>query len=669
MRRTLLLAAALLAWTAPAAPAFRDADYLAFADRVVLGLGVQWDPEQGVYVSRRKGAAARTNANLLLIHATAAGRGHAGPSRRDERARRLVDRMTRAPMLGFRPGRAWTARSACWMKRLTEPGRDHVSLDSQVAEALASAWRARRRLGLEASRAARLARVVDRCARHPAWRYPHLLKNQFNWNAQLYAAAAEVTGRARLLRRDYRRHLMRFTAAITRPRRGMRSSNLGPGLGFHYNPELPATTPGNFDTPEYANIVATALQHHRPARRAGMRPLPALRMRLLRRWVTRLLTGAWTHAGYLNWDTGHGRRRWHSAQYWAFAQQGLLAIAAARPFWSRPDHGPWAKALFDSGLRLYARWGDEAGGGVAPQLPFDVFSDHRDHDLYATRMAANAMRAVALGLGRAPAATPPPLYSFDRETGRLAVTTPFYSTAIVPDNRGAFAYGGIELARLFDGAQRVAATTGGTPPNAFGVVVRDAAGRTLLASQDGAPRGGRLRLSGDRPPAGSFRELRATGRVSTPGLSIATTHRFRARQIEVQLAGPLRPPLRRPRGRRPPADLGPRRGDRRVSERREPCADRRPGRAGRRRAARARGRCGLHRDAARRAARRDAPPRRHRAPADRSAPRADAGDPAHRRRATRGGAPRRAARAAPTRLASSRSPVRNGRPRRGRSGA
>jgi hypothetical protein len=144
------------------------------------------------------------------------------------------------------------------------------------------------------------------------------------------------------------------------------------------------------------------------------------------------------------------------------------------------------------------------------------------------------MRAIALGLGDAPAAAPPPLYSFDRETGRLAVTTPSYSTAIVPDNRRAFAYGGIELARLFDGRQRVAATTGGTPPNAFGVVIRDAAGHTLLASQDGAPRGGRVHVVGRRAPAGSFRELRATGRLAAGKLRIATTHRFRARAIDVR---------------------------------------------------------------------------------------------------------------------------------------
>jgi hypothetical protein len=86
---------------------------------------------------------------------------------------------------------------------------------------------------------------------------------------------------------------------------------------------------------------------------------------------------------------------------------------------------------------------------------------------------------------------------------------------------------------LFDGGQRVAATTGGTPPNAFGVVVRDATGRTLLASQDGVSRG-RLRLVGRAVPAGSFRELRVVGSVAAGGLRITTTHRFRAHDVAVR---------------------------------------------------------------------------------------------------------------------------------------
>ena len=47
-----------------------------------------------------------------------------------------------------------------------------------------------------------------------------------------------------------------------------------------------------------------------------------------------------------------------------------------------------------------------------------------------------------------------------------------YNTAIVADNQGAFPYGGIELARLYDGEQNVAANIGGRPPSAFRVVAR-----------------------------------------------------------------------------------------------------------------------------------------------------------------------------------------------------
>jgi hypothetical protein len=536
--RALLIALAITASLAPAAhaasePPLTDADYLAFADRIVANIRATYDATQGVYTTRHMGATARTNANLLLIHATAARVGHTGPARQDDRARALIEAMTTAPMYEYSRHRAWTGRTVCWSKRLTSSGRDHVSLDSQIAEALAAAHRARAQLRLSRQQADRIARIIDRCAHHPAWRFPRILKNQFNWNAQLYAAAAEVTGHQDLLRRDYRRHLIRFAAAIERPRHGMASANLGRGLGFHYHPELPASEPRNFDSPEYAHIVATALQYHAAARAANMARLPRKEVKKLRRWVTRLLLGSWTHAGYLNWDTGLAQARWHSGQYWAFAQQGLLAIAVAPAFWERKAYGRWAKALFDRGLLLYARWGDEDGTGIAPKLPFDVFSEHRDHDLYASRIAANAMRALTLGLGRMRAADPPPLYHHDRDTGRLAVTTPRYSTAIVPDNRGAFAYGGIELARLYGAGQRVAATTGGRPPSAFGVVIRDAAGRALLASQGGRART-RIRLLDRAAPSGSFRRLRVKGTIARAGLRITTTHRFEPASIDVR---------------------------------------------------------------------------------------------------------------------------------------
>ena len=138
------------------------------------------------------------------------------------------------------------------------------------------------------------------------------------------------------------------------------------------------------------------------------------------------------------------------------------------------------------------------------------------------------------------AAQPPALYSFDPDTGRLAVTTPTYNTAIVPVNQRAFPYGGIELARLFDGEQDVAANVGGRAPAAFGMRVQDAGGRQVLSSQVGRSKVSRgvtpLRLT--KAPvgagataaasvghafAGPFTDLRATGTVSTSTLPERTT--------------------------------------------------------------------------------------------------------------------------------------------------
>ena len=412
-----------------------------------------------------------------------------------------------------------------------------MSLEPKVAEALASAWRARAALGLSDAAAARIVATVSACAYSAAWRFPRRLANQINWNAEMYASAATVSGRPDLLLHDYRRHLARFAAGIARPMPGERSPNLGRGYQFHYNPGHSDGAARNLDAPEYANIVVHAIAHYDRAVQLGMPPLPRASMRRMRAWVTRLLAGSWTHAGYLNWDTGEGSRRWHSAQYWAFAQQGLLAIATSPRFWARPEYGRWSKALFDRSLVLYRRLADEAGTPLAPRHMFGVHTRMEDSECFCARMIANAARAVALGLGSLPAEDPPPMYAFDYDTGRLAVTTPRYSTAIVPDNRGAFAYGGIDPARLFGPGQTVAANVGGTPPGAFGIVVADARGREVLASQHArapalrlarSPRGPLVhpRAYPAVPYAGPFGLIEAHGTVARRGLRIRAAHRF-----------------------------------------------------------------------------------------------------------------------------------------------
>ena len=73
--------------------------------------------------------------------------------------------------------------------------------------------------------------------------------------------------------------------------------------------------------------------------------------------------------------------------------------------------------------------------------------------------ANRVQRAGGRGGGpAAPSVKPPPLYSFDPATGRLAVTTPKYNTAITAVTHGAYPHGGIDLARLYDGRQNIAAT-------------------------------------------------------------------------------------------------------------------------------------------------------------------------------------------------------------------
>ena len=209
----------------------------------------------------------------------------------------------------------------------------------------------------------------------------------------------------------------------------------------------------------------------------------------------RVLAGYWTHGGYVNWDTGFGFRRWHQAKKLGLSQQALIGIATAPGLAPRPNAPAWAKWMLDRGFEFYerqlARAGDEPPGlffGVH-KLPQPAESAR----LALARMSSNAARAIAAGLGSAPAKEPPALYAFDPDTGRLAVTTPDYNTAVVPSSRGAYPYGGIDLARLYDGRQDVAAGIGGRPPASFGLLVRDISGRRVFASQ--LPDQGRLRLT------------------------------------------------------------------------------------------------------------------------------------------------------------------------------
>jgi hypothetical protein len=550
LRRTVLAAAvvAVAVAVAPppaaAAPGFTDEDYWAFVERSFTALDAWWSPEHQAYREPgRHPLSIRVNAGMLTIHAIAAHEGHMGLARNDARARTMVRRLTSPPVWLGGDLASMSSNSVCWSENLSHPAPGHAALEPKVAAALAWAWRARRQLALPVPLVRRIEHEVGACAMRPYWALPPAVENQINWEAELYAAGATVRRSGGLLRSRYRSLIGWFADGITHPSPGMATSNLGPSYTFHY---LPKHVPGvalNTDVPEYANITAQFIEFYDRAVAAGMRPLSGREMTLLRAWIKRLVAGSWTHSGMMNWDTGYGWQRWYSAQYWAFAQQGLLAIASA-PRLRRAATGRWAKAMFDRALLLYRRWADEHGSALAPELLYGIHSRMESSGCYCIRMPLNAARAVALGLGDRPSEDPPPLYAYDFDTGRLAITTPRYATAIVPDNHGAFPYGGIELARLFGRDGRVAANIGGLPPAAFGLMV-SGPGRSLLDTQHARTRPLRIlrsphgRLTAPRrypasPDAGRFGVVVARGTVVRPGVTVTATHRFTRDSIRVR---------------------------------------------------------------------------------------------------------------------------------------
>jgi hypothetical protein len=490
------------------------------------------------------------NANELLLHSAAALADHHGPARADDRARSIVAQLMQAPP---------------WIEQVTDPApgsqphapgwvasmhvvksSQHLVVDGEVADALAMAWRARDALGLDEPTRALVQDRLRRVASGPYWRYPTLRLNQINWYAEVYSAATEATADATWLVRDFRGQLLTFIRSIRKPAAGT-AGTLGPGMQFHYIPDGPPRSQLNTESAEYANIVASVIRFYDAAVLRGMRPLPPQDEALLRRWMTRVLAGYWTHAGYLNWDTGFGFGRWHQTKKLGLAQQALIGIAMGGRLSPSPFEAAWAKHLLEQGFELYERQlpPDE---GVAPGLfyPMPVHpQSYKQALLGASRIAANAARAVVAGLGSKAGAVPPPLYSWDPATGRLAVTTPRYNTAITAVTHHAYPYGGIELARLYDGRQNVAATLGARQPASFGVIVRNRHGHARLVTARTvsdlrkrpaerllrAPTGVRSTGSALRPFAGPFTSLRVTGTARGGGTEAHSTYTFRRGSI------------------------------------------------------------------------------------------------------------------------------------------
>ena len=514
----------------PAGESLDRAGYLAVADALSARLSPLWDARHARYRAGR-GTITNVNADLLIVHSTAALARHRGAARDDARAVAIVRFLTSPPVWAG-PGQGWQAGPGQPGSARGLPGRgDRGAADGVSGPRRAGARRAAHRSGSSES-GARRPRPAVALAGGPA--QPAQLVHDLR-----------PRGRGRQRPRPRARH---DHAPTARPVHARGARDGRPRRQPRPRPALPLPADQRAAGP--LELRLAGVREHRPrasractarARAAGM-PRPAAAAAAARVDPARDQRLLDARRGP---ELGHGPRvralapaqedraragcaDRHRGRAGAAAEPALGRVGevAARP---GPDpvrraHRPRRADPGRGGLRT---WTSSRSGAAHAYLA-------------ASRQAANAMRALAAGLGAHRAHRPPPLYAFDPDTGRLAVTTPTYSTAIVPANQGAFPYGGLDLARLLDAEQDVAGTLGGTGSAGFGLRVghlRTQYGTRLYAPATQplqlvrAPQRVRAPVTALRAYAGPFRDLRVRGSRPPAG---TVEYRFTRRTIRAR---------------------------------------------------------------------------------------------------------------------------------------
>ena len=267
------------------------------------------------------------NSMLLLTHSVAAMKGHDRPRRATTtRARALAARLVQ-------PGGPYVTKPALgqvhapgWVNSMSGRGVQHLVFDAEVVDGLVYAYRAREALQLPESTVNGIRDAIHRTARGKFWRYPTIRLNQVNWYALMYAADATVTGDPTLLKRDMSLQLRRFFNGRA-PAARRKIGNFGPGMRFHYLPHMPLNV--------RQERRLRRVREHRPDLHALLRPgAPGRHARPARvvpglgaQWIKRVISGYWTHSGYMNWDSGLGFDRWHQGKKFGLTQEALIGVA------------------------------------------------------------------------------------------------------------------------------------------------------------------------------------------------------------------------------------------------------------------------------------------------------------------------------------------------------
>lgn len=510
-------------------------DAWAVADAVMRPIERLWDGRRGAYVSPGGQISTRLNAELLRIHAAAARADHEGATRHDDRIEPLSAYLTGPALVTTTAGEQFggsrhnVIHVPGWRQSSAPPINQHPSIDATVARGLRSAWTVRDRVPLSEPVRNAMLRAVVAVATSDTFRDPARLLNQINWNADLYAAAATISGDPTPLQVDYREQLQWFARHAQRPVVSGALPNLSTGNGFHYHPEAgPDAVVNRSDTVEYANVVLGALRYYDEAVRGGMSPLRGSDLTALRAWAGHTLDADWTPSGYLNWETGKGASRLHLRQYWALALDGAtMALRGAPDVTARPPST--GDMLLSRGARLFRQWTANADSVLLPATSFGFpssFAGVRDNRVTAgVRVAATLAdwaAECACG-GRLPDPAPAGArlsIVLDPGLRRLTVNGPRYATAISPTARPTG--GGLEPAWILDGRGRMLGPLGGGDDGSLGLRL-ERQGLPPLDTQPGPRRAGALGLhltpDADQPTV-------FTGRLRDAGATIRVTHRF-----------------------------------------------------------------------------------------------------------------------------------------------
>ena len=315
------------------------------------------------------------------------------------------------------------------------------------------AWRARDVLGLPEETVGLIADRISRCARGPFFRFPSVRLNQINWNCELYAHDATVTGDTELLVGDYRAQVERFARASGGAQTPRGSPEPRPGLPVPLPPRRDARgTRTTWTAPNTRARPATSSCTTRPrcgracsllaprVHDAAARVDRAHRLRLLDpRRLPQL--------GHRLRLQALARRAHLGARAAGTAGDRDLAALPQRPGPRRLGEVTCSTAACSCSSGSRSRRAD--GQGIAPANLYDVDVQPLGlsiREMFAARMQANAARAIALGLADCRAR------SRRRSTRSTATSAASrsprrsYNTAVLAVNQHAVPYGGIELA-------------------------------------------------------------------------------------------------------------------------------------------------------------------------------------------------------------------------------